>query len=60
MADKLKAALKTEITNLVNNGFPKGPKGGFGFPGRRGHDDLGPSFGRPDSGSTTTTQPPTS
>jgi hypothetical protein len=34
-ADKLKAEIKTEITNLVNNGFPKGPMGGFG-PGRRG------------------------
>jgi uncharacterized protein YidB (DUF937 family) len=59
MADKLKAALKTEITNLVNNGFPKGPMGGFGFPGRRGHDGLRPSFGGPDSGSTPTTKPPT-
>jgi hypothetical protein len=62
MADKLKAALKTEITNLVKNGFPKGPMGGFRFHGRRGFGgpDGGPSFGGPGSGSTTTTKPPTS
>jgi hypothetical protein len=64
MADKLKAALKTEITNLVNNGIPKGPmgpKGGFGFHGRHGFGgpDGMPGFGGPDSGSTTTTKPPT-
>lgn len=33
-ADKLTAGIKTEITNLVNNGFPKGPLGGFGLGGR--------------------------
>lgn len=53
-ADKLKAALKTAITDFVNNGFPKGPKGpmggGFGFRGRGG-------FGGPKPGSTPT--PPT-
>jgi hypothetical protein len=64
MADKLKAALKTGITEFVNNGFPKGPKDGgigFGFGGRRGHGgpDGGPHLGGPDSGSTTTTKPPT-
>ncbi len=45
-ADKVKAALKTEITNLVNNGFPKGPRGGFGF-GSPGHMHFG--GGAPDS-----------
>ena len=57
-ADKLKAALKTEITKIVNDGFPKLPKLG-GFPGRRGFG--GPRFGSgpyPGSGSTTTTTPP--
>jgi len=59
MADKLKAALKTGITNAVNNGFPKGAKGGFGFGGRRGHGGPpGMNFGGPDSGSPTTTTPP--
>ncbi len=68
-ADKLKAALKTEITDLVNNGFPKGPKGGFGYGGRGhgGHKGFGPGPG-PDAdpnagsgpGSTpTTVKPPT-
>lgn len=33
-ADKLTAGIKTEITNIVNNGFPKGPMGGFGSGGR--------------------------
>jgi hypothetical protein len=37
-ADKLKADLKTRITDFVNNGFPKRPPDGpFGFPGREGH-----------------------
>ncbi len=68
-ADKLKAALKTEITNLVNNGFPKGPMGGFGFggrghgPGMGGGPGGGPQPGAnagPSSGSTpTTAKPPT-
>jgi hypothetical protein len=68
-ADKLKTSLKTEITNLVNNGFPKGPMGGFGF-GGRGHGrgmgggpGGGPQPGAnagPSSGSTpTTAKPPT-
>ena len=38
-ADKLKSMLKTAITNLVNNGFPKGLHGGgfgFGFGGHKG------------------------
>jgi hypothetical protein len=58
-ADKLEAGLKTEITNLVNNGFPKGPMGGFGFGGRgRGH---GPKMGMngPDSGSSPSSGPTT-
>jgi len=65
MATKLKDMAKTAITNLVNNGFPKGPKGpkgGFGFPGGRrfGGPNAGPSFGGgPGSGSTSTTKPPT-
>jgi uncharacterized protein YidB (DUF937 family) len=43
-ADKAKTDLKTRITDLVNNGFPKGPPGGpFGFPGRGGH--RGPGAG---------------
>jgi hypothetical protein len=58
-ADKLQAALKTEITKIVNDGFPKGPKGpmggGFGFPGRHGFG--GPKSG-PNNGSTPTTTPP--
>ena len=45
MADKLKAAAKTAITNFVNNGLPKGPHGGFGFPGRKGMG--GPMPGSP-------------
>ena len=59
-ADKLKAVLKTEITKIVNDGFPKGPMGGgFGFPGRHGFG--GPKgFGGPDSGSSTTTVPASS
>jgi len=44
-ADKLKAALKTEIGNLVNNGFPKGPMMGRGFGG--GHRDFGGFGGGP-------------
>jgi len=64
MAAKLKDALKTAITNLVNNGFPKGPMGGFMFPGARGHHGgpkLRPNFGGDGSGSgsTSTTKPPT-
>jgi hypothetical protein len=58
-ADKLEAGLKTEITNLVNNGFPKGPLGGFGFGGhRRGY---GPKMGMngPDSGSSPSSSPTT-
>jgi hypothetical protein len=58
-ADKLEAGLKTEITNLVNNGFPKGPMGGFGFGGRfRGH---GPKMGMngPESGSSPGSSPTT-
>lgn len=55
-ADKAKADLKTRITDLVNNGFPKGPKGGpFGFPGREGH--RGPWSG---SGSASGSTLPTS
>jgi hypothetical protein len=53
-ADKLKAGLKTAITNLVNNGFPKGPMGGgFGMHGRHGFrgPDAGP-FGGSSSSST--------
>jgi uncharacterized protein YidB (DUF937 family) len=58
-ADKIKASLKTEITNLVNGGFPKGPKPGFGFGGGRGHL-RGPAGGPdPDSGSASTTSPTT-
>jgi hypothetical protein len=61
-ADKLEAGLKTEITNLVNNGFPKGPMGGFGFGGRfRGHGPRtgmhGPESGSSPSSSPTTTTP---
>lgn len=60
VADKITGALKTEITNLVNNGLPKGPKGGFGFGGGRGHGGPpGMNSGGPDSGSTSTTKPPT-
>jgi hypothetical protein len=57
-ADKIKAGLRTEITDLVNNGFPKGPKGGFGF-GGRGHG-RGPGMGinDPDSGSSPSTSTP--
>jgi hypothetical protein len=57
-ADKIKAALRTKITDLVNNGFPKGPKGGFGF-GGRGHG-RGPGMGMngPDSGSSPSTSTP--
>ena len=59
MADNITGALKTEIRNLVNNGFPKGPMGGFGFGGRQGHGGPpGMDFGGPDSGSTSTTTPP--
>ncbi len=46
-ADKIKAALKTRITEFVNNGIPKMPKGGPGFAGR-GHG-RGP-WGGPDAG----------
>jgi hypothetical protein len=42
-ADKANAAIKSAITGLVNNGFPKGPPGGFGF--------HGGGFGRPMPGS---------
>lgn len=36
-ATKIKAALKSGITDIVNNGFPKGPMGGgFAGPGHRG------------------------
>ncbi len=65
-ADKLKASLKTEITNLVNNGFPKVPAGGFGFGGRaRGHgpgsgSNAGPfggAGGGPSTSSPTTAAP---
>jgi hypothetical protein len=56
-ADKLKAALKTEITTFVNDGFPKGPKGGFGFRGR-GHGDGGPDSGWKPA-TTPTTKAPT-
>ena len=56
-ADKLKAALKTRIADVVDNGFPKLPAPGrFGFPGRRG---WGGPMPRPGFGSTTT-QPPSS
>ena len=48
MADKLKAALKTAITNFVNNGFPKGPTGGFGS-AARSHMRVG-SAARPNAG----------
>jgi hypothetical protein len=62
-AAKLKDMLKTAITNLVNNGLPKGPMGGFMFPGGRGHrgPNFGPGFGGAGSGSgsTSTTKPPT-
>ena len=63
MAAKLKDALKSAITNFVNNGAPLGPKGGFGFPGgrRMGGPNARPNFGGggPGSGSTSTTKPPT-
>ena len=49
-ADKVKADLKTRITDLVNNGFPKGPKGGrFGLPGRNGFHGLPPGMPTPTS-----------
>ena len=49
-----KAMLKTVITNLVNNGFPKGMHGGgFGF-GFGGHKRIG-GPGGPFPGSTTPT-----
>ena len=45
-ADKAKTDLKTRITDLVNNGFPKPPAGGpFGFPGREGHHGPWSGFG---------------
>lgn len=56
-ADKLKSALKSVITNLVNNGFPKGlHRGGFGFGGHKGFGGLP---GGPDTGSAPTTPPTT-
>lgn len=58
-ADKIKAGLKTEITNQVNNGFPKmptGPMGGFGFGGRE-HGRR--TWDGPGSGSSSTTTPTT-
>ena len=49
-ADKVKTDLKTRITDLVNNGFPKGPKGGrFGLPGRDGFHGLPPGMPTPTS-----------
>jgi len=57
-ADKAKADLKTWITDLVNNGFPKGPKDGpFGFPSREGR--RGSGWG-PWSGSGSASTLPTS
>jgi hypothetical protein len=45
-ADKAKTDLKTRNTDLVNNGFPKGPADGpFGFPGRAGHRGPWSGFG---------------
>lgn len=47
-ADKVKSDLKTRITDLVNNGFPRGPKGGrFGLPGRDGFHGLPPGMPAP-------------
>jgi len=59
-ADKIKAALKTGITKIVNDGF-KGAKGalgglGFGFGGRHG---FGGRMGGPKSTPPTTTAPVT-
>jgi hypothetical protein len=49
-ADKVKSDLKTRITDLVNNGFPKGPKGGrFGLPGRDGFPGMPPGMKPPTS-----------
>jgi hypothetical protein len=49
-ADKIKGDLKTRITDLVNNGFPKGPTDGrFGFPGRGGFHGLPPMMPTPTS-----------
>ncbi len=59
-ADKLKAALKTMITDAVNGTFPKGPMaGGFGGFGGRRHGFGGP--GAPPMGAPTppTTKAPT-
>jgi hypothetical protein len=57
-ADKIKAALRTKITDLVNNGFPKGPKDGFGFGGRRHGRGPGMGMNGPDSGSGPSTSTP--
>jgi hypothetical protein len=60
-ADKLKSMLKTVITNLVNNGFPKGMHGGAGFGfGLGGHKRFGGMMPGANGGPTTTTKPPTS
>ncbi len=61
-ADKIKAGLKTEITDLVNNGFPKRPMGGLGFAGRGRGRDHGPRMrtNGPASGSSPTSTPTTS
>ena len=49
MADKLKAAAKTGITDFVNNGLPEGPPGGFGFPGHPGFGGQKPGSPPPTS-----------
>ena len=47
-ADKLKGDLKTRITDAVNNGFPKGAKGGrSGFRGHEGFPDPAPGLKPP-------------
>ena len=57
-ADKIKAALKTGITRIVNDGFKgaRGALGGFGFGGRHG---FGGRMGGPTSTPPTTTAPVT-
>lgn len=62
-ADKLKSMLKTVITNLVNNGFPKGLHHagfgfGFGFGGHKGFGGPMPGANGPNPTAPPTTKAP--
>ncbi len=57
-AAKLKTALTKGITDLVNNGFPKGPKGGGPF-GGMGHGQFRGPKGGPNPPPTTAAPAPT-